>query len=142
MRRSFILFLFLPLLVISCTEIKNVDIFVDFPAVVQEDDEFEVIAKLVNTGKSSKELYSIDISDKYLKGITVLKIDPDYKESTHIPIDNSQSYTFNHSLLPGDTAVFKISCKAIYIGDFNGDFDFCIDSEFNFISKNVRTVVK
>jgi len=140
MKKSLLLLLVLGLF--ACSEIENVDVFIDSPTIVQLDDDFEITMKLVNTANKSQKLVSIDISDKYLKGVIVAKTAPEYKESTHIPIDNSMSYIFRHSLPPGDTVTVTLYCKAVDTGDFSGSFDFCINSDFNFMSKNVRTLIK
>ena len=135
--------LLLPLsCLLACSAIENVDVFVDAPAVVQLDDDFEITMKLVNTANKSQKLASIDIADSYLNGIMVIKTAPEYRESMRIPIGNMMSYVYKHSLPPGDTVVFVLYCKAVDTGDFMGDFDFCINSDFNFMSKNVRTIVK
>lgn len=127
---------------LACSEIENVDVFIEAPAVVQLNDDFDVVVKLVNSASKPQELYSIDISNHYLTGVMVLKTEPEYKESTRIPIDNTTSYVYKQELLPGDTVKVTISCKAIDLGDFKGDFDFCINSDFNFMSKQVRTIVR
>ena len=42
--------------------------------------------------------------------------------------------------LPGP-AVVVFQAYAAHPGDWAGDFDFCIDSEFDFVSEHVRTLV-
>lgn len=142
MKKSLLFLCLLLFLVPSCDEIENIEILIEAPAVVEEDEEFDVLVKILNTSDSEQTLLSIDIANQYLKGIMVLNIDPVYKESMRIPIFNSMNYSYNHSLPPGDTAVFFVACKAIATGDFSGDFEFCINNDMDILSRNVRTVVK
>jgi len=143
MKKSLFFLLLLFFLTLSCgDEVKDIEILIDAPAVVEEDEEFDVFVKILNTSDSEQKLLSIDIANQYLKGIMVLNIDPVYKESMRIPIFNSMNYSYNYSLVPDDTTVFKIECKAIALGDFSGDFEFCINNDMDMLSRNVRTVVK
>ena len=139
--RRFCLLLF-TIFMFSCTGVTDIDIEMDLPITVQYNKEFVITIKLINTSDKPQDLVSIDIGEKYLKGIAIIKTEPLFKESIHIPIENSESYVFNKKINPKDSITIRIYCKAISHGDFGDDIDFCINSDFNFITKIARTVVK
>ena len=60
---------------------------------------------------------------------------------TDVPLDNTVSYSFGVPIPPGGEAVVVFQAYAAHPGDWAGDFDFCIDSEFDFVSEHVRTLV-
>jgi hypothetical protein len=137
-----VLTLIIFVLIAACAEIKDIDVELDVPVKVQNDEEFIITALLKNSADKSQELVSIDVGDNYLKGIAILKTEPSYLESMHVPIDNSVSYSIRKVIAAGDSVVVKLYCKAVSTGDFSDDIDFCINSEFNFIGKVARTIVE
>jgi hypothetical protein len=126
----------------ACTEIKDIHIEMDLPLKVQNDNEFIITVKLKNLADKSQELVSIDIGDDYLKGIAIIKTEPSYNNSIHIPIDNSVSYSFEKDVASGDSIVVRFYCKTILVGDFSDEIDFCINSDYNFLTKMARTIVE
>ena len=130
------------LLFTSCADPENIEIDMDIPSMVSKGEDFIITTTVTNTAEKSQELVSIDVSDKYLEGVIVESTDPDHISSEHIPIDNSVSYRFEKDLDSGESMEVTFYCKAITTGDFSGDFDFCINSDINFLSRMARTVVE
>jgi LEA14-like dessication related protein len=140
--KTSLLTLIIFMLFTACTEIKDIDIEMDLPIKVQNDNEFIITVKLKNLAAKSQELVSIDIGDDYLKGIVIIKTEPSYTESIHVPIDNSVSYSFGKDIEPGDSIEVRFHCKTVLVGDFSDDIDFCINSDYNFLTKIARTIVE
>jgi hypothetical protein len=105
-------------------------------------ERFEIRAIATNTAQRPQKLVSLDIADEYLQGIAVEKSDPPFKEAFHVPIDNTMSYVFELPMGPGEQREVVFQAYAAHAGDHAGDVDFCINSEFAFISYPVRTIVE
>jgi hypothetical protein len=130
------------LLPIQACSPQNVKVSAEAPTTVAKGDRFEIRAKVLNTAHEKQVLCDLDIADEYLEGIVIEGTRPEFSEATHIPIDNTMSYSFDLPIDPGDEAVIVLSAYAAKRGDFAGEIDFCVNSEFNFLSYPVRTVVE
>lgn len=123
-------------------EPKNVEIAVEAPVTAQAGERFEIRAVAKNTAQKPQKLVALDIADEYLEGIAIEKSTPPFKEAFHVPIDNSTSYVFDLPLKPGEQREVVFQAYAAHTGDHAGDVDFCINSEFTFVSYPVRTIVE
>jgi hypothetical protein len=126
----------------GCSDPKNIIISMDAPLEVNQGEEFTIVVSLKNMANKPQELVAIDIADRYLDGIGVVSTKPPFIESEHIPIDNTMSYKFKREIPSNSNQIVEIKAKAIEEGEYKGDFDFCINSEFNFLSQSARTIVK
>lgn len=126
----------------GCSDPKDVKISVKVPLEVKLGEEFVIIASVKNTAPQTQKLVSLDIADAYLKGVAILRTEPDSEESTHIIIDNTFSYVYNIPIKPGKTVTVSLFAKAIKTGDFNAELDYCINSDYSFLSRSLRTIVK
>ena len=113
----------------------------NIPVTVNINEEFVTQITVTNTLNNSQTLLSIDIGDNYLEGIALLKTDPNFTDQMHVPIDNSVSYKFEKEIGPQESITIDLYWKALSEGEFSDDIDFCIDSEFTFISRGARTKV-
>lgn len=120
---------------------ENIEVSVDAPTRVTAGETFLISARARNTGDDDRRLVDLDLADEYLEGILILDTEPDYRDSMHVPIDNTVSYKFELPIPPGGVAEVMLEAQALRAGDFAGDFDFCIDSETSCLSSHVRTVV-
>jgi len=125
----------------SCGEVENIEVAIDQPVDVREGEQFTTIMTVSNTGSVSQELFSIDIADTFLEGVMVVASSPPFRESTHVPIDNTQSYSFNSAIGPGQTLDVKFTMQALYPGVYRGDVDFCINDDYTFVSYPIGTVI-
>ena len=119
----------------------DIELSVDAPGRVAAGESFEIVARARNIGRRERELVDLDIADQYLEGIVITGTEPDHTDSMHVPLDNTVSYSFGLPIPPGGEAVVVFQAYAAHPGDWAGDFDFCIDSEFDFVSEHVRTLV-
>ena len=123
-------------------EPENVTIAADAPIEVERGESFEIKASVTNTAPKTQKLVALDIAHEYLEGVAILSSEPDYSSTMDVPIDNTTSYVFDLDLSPGESATVVFQARALHSGDFRGDIDFCINSEYDFISKSIRTVVR
>ena len=121
--------------------VEGIDIKMNIPITVNTNEEFVTQITVTNTLNNSQTLLSIDIGDNYLEGIALLKTEPNFTEQMHIPIDNSVSYSFGEEIGPQETITIDLYWKALSEGEFSDEIDFCINSDFSFISKGARTKV-
>jgi hypothetical protein len=120
---------------------EDIEVSVDAPARVAEGETFLITARARNTGDEPRRLVDLDLADEYLEGVLILGTEPAYRDSMHVPIDNTVSYEFELAIPPGGVAEVMLEAQALRAGDFSGDFDFCIDSETSCLSSHVRTFV-
>lgn len=134
--------IFLAWLLSSCGGgVEGIDIKMNIPITVNTNEEFVTQITVTNTLNNSQTLLSIDIGDNYLEGIALLKTEPNFTEQMHIPIDNSVSYSFGKEIGPQESITIDLYWKALSEGEFSDEIDFCINSDFSFISKGARTIV-
>ena len=125
-----ILFPILVLFLFSCSDPENIELFIDSPTSVKKGQEFNIITTITNTSNKAQELVSIDIDDNYLDGIVILSTTPNYSDVLYVPIDDTQSYSFNKTIEPNSEINIEFRAKAIKSGTHRGTIDFCINSEF------------
>lgn len=126
----------------GCGSPQNVSVGIQAPLQVKQGDAFVITATVSNYASKAQTLVSLDIGDKYLQGIAIVKTEPEHQEATHVPIDNTMSYVFKITVKPGEERRVLLHAKALKQGDFNSEIDFCINSDVMFLSKGVRTLVE
>ena len=125
----------------GCSPPKDILIGVDAPLTAHRGDDFVIVATVTNTASKAQRLVSLDIGDAYLDGIAIVRTEPDHREATHVPIDDTMSYVFKIPVEPGKSVTIRLFAKALKQGDFHSEIDFCINSDYRFLSKSIRTVV-
>jgi len=85
-------------------------------------------------------LSDVDIAEVYLAGFTVSAMKPTPKSNTHVPIDNSRSFTFDVPVSAGASQSFFFTLRAEKPGVYRGDVDVCEGARF--ITGMAQTVVK
>lgn len=122
-------------------DLEGVTLTVKAPEEVKVGDTMELVVTVKNerVGKEVK-LADVDISDEYLAGFTVSSSTPNYKTTIHIPIDNSQSFTFDINLPPGKETNIVFTLRAIKEGVYRGDVD--ASEGMLFVTALAQTVVK
>lgn len=120
----------------------NVQLFVDAPATVPEGQEFTIVVRVKNTAPETQTFVDLDIADAYLEGIVIKSTQPAFSDAMHVPIDNTVSYSLGLPVAAGKEVKVTLHAAAVRSGDFSGDFDFCINSEFTCLPYPVRTVVR
>jgi hypothetical protein len=120
--------------------VEGVGASVESPLDVVVGETFTLTIKVENQrGNDSFMLNDIDINDTYLSGFSVISVDPVPEEDQHVPIDNSQSYSFNVGIPSGESREFKFELRAEREGIFRGDVDICEGMRFKTIT--AQTVV-
>jgi hypothetical protein len=122
-------------------DLEGVAVTVNGPTdvVVGQTFDLEIIVKNDRSGKVL-QLSDVDIAEEYLAGFTVSSVKPTPKSNTHVPIDNSRSFTFAVSISPGTSQSFIYTLRAEKAGIYRGDVDVCEGVQF--ITGMAQTVVK
>jgi hypothetical protein len=119
----------------------GVSIELDNATEAHKGQEFDMVVKVVNERRARAfKLTDIDLHDDYLTGFIVVSTDPPHKSSTHVPLDNSQSFTFDVSIPAKESRIFKFRLRPVTQGVFKGDVDVC--EGMHFITKTAETEVK
>ena len=142
MKRSLIAAVILLFAAAGCDDPKHIRAEVDTPLMVKKGQGFEIRCKVHNDSKEAQKLVSLDIADEYLAGVAIESMTPAYSESSHVPLDNTVSYVLNTLIPAKGTVEVLIKARAVKPGDFAGDIDFCINTDYSFISRQVRAVIE
>jgi hypothetical protein len=121
---------------------KDVLIQVDAPLEVKRGEEFLVTIEVENTAGRTQQLNSIDVWDNYLEGVAIRRADPAFTESFHVPVDNTESYTFERDIGPKGKLTVKFFAIGVKVGDFNSHVDVCINSAGSCKTFPLRTIVQ
>lgn len=121
---------------------QNVEVSVEAPVEVRQGERFTIRARIRNTAPELQELVDLDIADAYLKGIVIERTEPPFKEAMHVPIDDTMSYKLELPVPSGEERVVVLHAYAAHPGDYAGEFDFCVNTIYDFVSYPARTVVR
>jgi hypothetical protein len=114
---------------------------IEKPTGVTVGEEFSMVVVVKNVRPDAPfKLTDIDVADDYLKGLEIIHTDPAHKSSMHVPIDNSQSFSFNMDIPPEETKRFTFRLRAVTPGLHSGDVDVCEGQRF--ISTLAQTMVE
>ena len=121
---------------------RDIEVAVDAPTMVRAGEEFKIVLRLTNAAAKPQTLVDLDIADSYLDGIVIRSAQPSFSGSDHITRDESVSYSFDLKVPARGEATLTLNALAAHPGDFAGDFDFCINNSFSFVTQRVRTIVR
>jgi len=125
---------------------ENVVVSLDVPLEAAVGDGIELKISVANTGSTTVQLMSIDISLNYLNGIAIDHTTPAYTESSRYDAlgggETFQTFSFHRSIAPGETLTILFNGVAVSAGDYSGSINACIDSDFNCTNNIMRTVIK
>lgn len=125
---------------------KNAEVQVSAPISAGVGDDVRIRITVRNTSDKSLEISSIDFSLNYLNGFNVYAVDPQYSDTSQYDSlgggETFQTYYFYITVEPGETVTLVFSAEAVLPGDFSGDVDVCIDSDFNCVTNIPRTVIR
>jgi hypothetical protein len=119
----------------------SIKLTVTSPSVVKKGSPFVIKAILKNTGAQSHTFVNLDVANEYLEGIRIEKSKPQFSSKEDYT-EEIATYEFGKEIKPGQECVIEITATAIQEGSFEGDFDFCIDSDTEYITFTVNTEVK
>ena len=125
----------------GCSGPQDIIVNVDAPLHVVQGEEFVFEVGVENRAARTQLLYSIDIWDEYLEGIAVIRTEPQFTDSYHVPMDNTQSYEFKKDIPAKDKLVIKFYAVGIEPGNYSSYLDVCINTGVNFISHPIITIV-
>lgn len=118
----------------------------EIPATAQAGDPFEFSITVTNTTQEEIELFGVDFSMNFLRGIVIDQTEPAYTETDQFESlgggETFLSYYFHRSIAPGESLTVTFTGTAVTAGDFSGAVDVCINSDFNCINNTARTVIR
>ncbi len=132
-------------LLAACTSFenpKNVVISIEAPLRAKLGEKFEIKARVKNTAANPQTLVSLDVGEEYLRGVAIERTDPPFVEATHIPLDNTMSYSYDLKLESQEEKVITLHASALKKGDHASEVDFCINTDYSFLSYPIRTLVE
>jgi len=122
-------------------DVEGVAVSVNGPRDVVVGQTFDLEVLVANERpRKALRLSDVDISDQYLAGFTIASVKPKPKSTMHVPIDNSQSFTFGVSIPAGGSNSFTFTLRAEKPGIYRGDVDVCEGARF--VTALAQTVVK
>jgi hypothetical protein len=83
---------------------------------------------------------SIDVYNSWRTGIQITSSEPAWRSSTEY-FGEFISYDYQLDIPAGQTQIVKFQATPIAPGDYEGDFDACINNEYTFLTQVVRTIV-
>ncbi|MFZ0395959.1 MAG: hypothetical protein WCF17_11960 [Terracidiphilus sp.] len=122
--------------------LKDIDVDIQAPPVAKSGQEFILTATVENHAAKAQKLISLDIGDQYLNGIAILSTEPNYHDTSHVPILNQRSYEFDLPVNPGEKVQVLLHARAVKTGDFNSEISFYINSSSSSLARSVRTTVE
>ena len=128
-------------LIYVAQDVEGAAVSANSPLDVTVGETFDLTVEVRNERQTKVlELSDVDIGEEYLAGFTVVSIDPEFKSTMHVPIDNSRSYTFGVTIPAGEARTFTFTLRAEKAGIYRGDVDACEGARF--ITAMAQTVVK
>jgi len=125
---------------------ENVAIMLDAPVSVSAGEDVQIQISVTNTSTDVLELSSIDLSLNYLGGFSITQVTPPYSDTNQYNTlsgdETFQTYYFHQPIEPGATLTIILAGTAVLPGDYSGNIDVCIDSDFNCLTNIPRTVIK
>lgn len=123
-------------------EPENININLEAPTTVQQDEEFAINVYIENTANQNQTLDSVDFTFSYLEGLIIESSEPPFTESSTIPIIEYESYTFEKTIAPGEELTVTFTVTALEIGAYSGEVDICINNESACSTRIIRTTVE
>ena len=131
---------------LGAQEPENATINVDIPINAKVDETFEIRITITNTGTEAITLDSLDMTLGYLDGFIINQSDPSYTDTYEydIPLtqEKARAFTYQKTIMPGETLTVILSGIAVKAGDFSGDVNICTNSFYECKSAIARTIVK
>ena len=122
-------------------DVEGVAVTVHSPSDVQVGQTFDLEINVTNERpRKVLQLSDIDIAEQYLTGFTVVTVKPPQKSSMHVPVVDSQSFTFDTTIAAGTSQTFTFTLRAEKEGIFRGDVD--ISEGMRTLTSMAQTVVK
>jgi nitrogen fixation protein FixH len=120
---------------------QGIAVSVASPTEVAVGQNFDLTVTITNQRpRQAFGLSDIDVSEEYLAGFTIGEVVPKAKSNTHIPFDNSRSYTFDLRIPAGQARRFTFTLRAQKEGLYRGDVDVCEGARF--VTEMAQTFVK
>lgn len=114
---------------------------VEAPLQATVGEPFTLVVTATNNSDSKMQLVDVDVASSYVQGIAIKASEPQFSDSSHIPIDETVSYSLDLPIPPRGSVTVRFEAVGVSTGDFSGDVDVCINGMASCLSQAVRTVV-
>lgn len=132
--------LIITIFISGCATPKDIGFKNDLPIEVNQGEEFVFTITINNDDTKEREVRSIDISNKFLEGVAIVRTEPQVKQE--YDAFGQRIFEFKSKMSQKSENKFIFTAKAVKVGDFSGDLDICIDGDSSCIFSKVRTIVK
>ena len=118
---------------------ENISVYITAPDRVKPGDSFTIDVRIINEADRAQALDSIDVYDLYTGGIRLRSSTPAWQSSSHV----HEFITFDYQItIPARSEqLVQFQATALKRGDYEGDWDICINSPWSYVSEVVRTIV-
>ena len=121
---------------------RNIKVSAEAPLRVRISQTFVIKAIVENTADKPQKLVALDISRDFLEGVAIKSTKPEFSEAKPVPLDNTVSYEFHMPIPPGGKVEIELLAEGVKKGDFSGTIDYCINTDYSFLSYPVRTIIE
>jgi hypothetical protein len=121
-------------------EPADIAMFITAPDRVKPGESFTIEVRVVNQADRPQVLDSIDVYDAYTAGIRIRRSDPAWRSSSHMY--DFITFDYQIKIPPRSAHVVTFDATALKRGDYEGDFDICVNAPWSCLSEAVRTIVE
>lgn len=118
---------------------ENIAVVITAPDEVKPGETFTVEVRVLNEADRAQTLDSIDVHDTYTAGFRLRSSTPAWRSSSRA--DGYISFDYQIKIPARGEHVVRFEATALRRGDYEGDWDICINSPWSFVSEVVRTIV-
>ena len=118
---------------------SNIRVSVECPTKVAASEDFKITFLVKNTASRSQTINSIDIFNSYLDGFTINKVQPPVQSESSM--FGMRTFVLKKEIQPGDQVAVTFDATAIQPGVYTGDADICINNQFTFTTRVLKTIV-
>jgi hypothetical protein len=124
-------------------EPENATYDLSVPATAGLNQPVEFTITVANTSKKNIELVGVDFSTAFLDGLVIESSTPDYTDTNQFGGLGQDyiTYYFRQTIAPGESLTLTFNAKAVTAGNFVGDVDVCINSDYTCLTNVGRIVI-
>jgi len=137
----FLAFLTVAVLSFSCTPKLDVAVRAMTPETNKLGSEFEIFVDILNNTSERQLFNHLNIEESYLEGIEILGSVPGYYERYAVDIDNTINFSYDLQIDAGETFTVILYCKAVKIGQYDGNITAFFNNAFAHTSTPISTEI-
>lgn len=121
----------------------NATVQLGIPAEASIGEGVEFSIKVNNQSAETIELVGVDFSMNFLNGIVIESSNPNFSDSNKFESfgETFITYYFRQSIGPGESLTIFFNAKAVTEGDFSGNVDACINTDYTCVTSVARILI-